>query len=153
VERQHPTILNYLAKFISENQKDWDRWIPMCLLAYRSSKHETTGVTLAKLYLAWNLRLPMYLLRENPPAKREPDTAINCISRVRKKLEDLHEVVRKRVNIRSPQIKTWYDQKARKVQFSVGQKVWFYNPRRIRERAPKLQSSWEVYSIFYCWET
>jgi len=24
VERQHQTILNYLAKFISENQKDWD---------------------------------------------------------------------------------------------------------------------------------
>jgi len=25
VERQHQTILNYLAKFIYENQKDWDR--------------------------------------------------------------------------------------------------------------------------------
>lgn len=25
VERQHQTILNYLAKFISKNQKDWDR--------------------------------------------------------------------------------------------------------------------------------
>jgi len=62
VERQHQTILNYLAKFISENQKDWDRWIPMCLLAYRSSKHETTGVTPAELYLAQDLRLPMDLL-------------------------------------------------------------------------------------------
>jgi len=76
----------------------------MCLLAYRSSKHETTGVTLAELYLARDLRLPMDLLRENPPAKREPD-AIDCISRVRKKLEDLHEVVRKRVNIKFSQIK------------------------------------------------
>ena len=25
VERQHQTILNYLTKFISENQKDWDQ--------------------------------------------------------------------------------------------------------------------------------
>jgi len=52
VERQHQTILNYLAKFISENQRDWDRWILMCLLEYRSSKHETTGVTPADLYFA-----------------------------------------------------------------------------------------------------
>jgi len=37
VKRQHQTILNYLVKFISENQRNWDRWIPMCLLAYRSS--------------------------------------------------------------------------------------------------------------------
>jgi len=40
VEWQHQTILNYLAKFISENQKDWDRWISMCLLAYKFFKHE-----------------------------------------------------------------------------------------------------------------
>ena len=29
VERQHQTILNYLAKFLAENQRDWDRWIPI----------------------------------------------------------------------------------------------------------------------------
>jgi len=68
---------------------------------------------------------------------------MDCVSRVRKKLEDLHEVVRKRVDIKSSQTKTWYDQKARKIQFDVGQKVWFYNPRRKKGRAPKLQSSWE----------
>jgi len=75
----------------------------MCLLAYKSSKHETTGITPAELYFARDLRLPMDLLRENPPNKREPDTTIDCISRVRKKLEDLHEVVRKRVSIESSQ--------------------------------------------------
>jgi len=85
----------------------------------------------------------MDLLRGNPPGKREPNTTIDCISRVRKKLEDLHEIVRKRMDIKSSQTKTWYDQKARKVQFQVGQKVWSYNPRRIKGRAPKLQSSWE----------
>jgi len=47
----------------------------------------------------------------------------------------------KRVDIKSSQ--TWYDQKTRKVQFNVGQKIWFYNPRRKKGRAPKLQSSWE----------
>jgi len=74
VERQHQTILNYLAKFISGNQRDWDRWISMCLLAYRFSKHEMTGATPAELYLARNLRLPIDLLRGNPPSKRKSDT-------------------------------------------------------------------------------
>jgi len=143
VERQHQTILNYLAKFISENQRDWDRWIPMCLLAYRSSKHETTGVTPAELYFARDLRLPMDLLRGNPPGERESERTIDYVSRIRKKLEDLHETVRKRIDIKSSQTKIWYDQKARKLQFNVGQKVWFYNPRRKKGRAPKLQSSWE----------
>jgi len=43
---------------------------------------------------------------------REP--AKDCISRVRRKLGDLHKIVRKLVDIKSFQIKTWYDQKARK---------------------------------------
>jgi len=34
VERQHQTIINYLAKFIAENQKNGDQWIFMFLLAY-----------------------------------------------------------------------------------------------------------------------
>jgi len=72
-----------LFKFISENQRDWDRWIPMCLLAYRSSKHETTGAVPAELYLARDLRLPMDFLRGNPPNKRESNTTIDCVSRVR----------------------------------------------------------------------
>ncbi|RLU25235.1 hypothetical protein DMN91_003328 [Ooceraea biroi] len=40
-------------------------------------------------------------------------------------------------------MKTWYDRRARDILFEPGQKVWFYNPRRIKGRAPKLQSSWE----------
>jgi len=61
IERQHQTIINYLAKYISKNQKDWDEWIPMFLLAYRSSKHATTEVTPAELYFARELRLPIDL--------------------------------------------------------------------------------------------
>ena len=76
LERQHQTILNYLAKFIDKNQKDWDRWIPMYLLAYRSSKHEATGVTSAGLYFAQDLRLPVDLLRRNPPKYEAENSTI-----------------------------------------------------------------------------
>ena len=65
VERQHQTIVNYLAKYISLHQNDWDRWIPMYFLAYRSSKHEPTGMTPAELYFIRDLRLPVDLLRES----------------------------------------------------------------------------------------
>lgn len=74
VERQHRTIVNFLAKFVSGNQKDWDRWIPMFLLAYRTSKHETTGVTPAELYFARDLRLPLDLLRGSSPGFQEKNS-------------------------------------------------------------------------------
>lgn len=63
IERHHQTILNYLAKFIAEDQRDWDSWVPMYLLAYRSSQHEAMGASPAELYFARDLRLPSDLLR------------------------------------------------------------------------------------------
>jgi len=73
VERQHQTIINYLAKFIAENQKNWDQWIFMFLLAYRSSKYESIGVTPAELYLGRDLRLPLDSLRGNPPELQDQE--------------------------------------------------------------------------------
>lgn len=49
----------------------------------------------------------------------------------------IHGAVREAVDIKSEKIKSAYDRKAREVDFTVGQKVRFYNPRR--ERA-KLQN-------------
>ncbi|KYN19872.1 hypothetical protein ALC57_07787 [Trachymyrmex cornetzi] len=34
--------------------------------------------------------------------------------------------------------------KTRQIHFEIGQKIWLYNPRRVRGKAPKLQSrTWE----------
>ncbi|GBN01692.1 Retrovirus-related Pol polyprotein from transposon 412 [Araneus ventricosus] len=43
VERFNRTILKYLSLFVSRNQTDWDRHLPLFLLAYRSAEHEVTG--------------------------------------------------------------------------------------------------------------
>ncbi|XP_071652203.1 uncharacterized protein [Temnothorax longispinosus] len=142
VERQHQTIVNYLAKYISENQKDWDRWVPMFLLAYRSSKHETTGVTPAELCFARDLRLPLDLLLGSPP-RGGSQSVEGFIGNLKEKLDKIHSNVRERMDIKSSRAKSWYDRKARQTLFQEGEKVWFYNPRRMKGRAPKLQSNWE----------
>lgn len=143
VERHHQTIINYLSKFISEKQKDWDEWINMYLLAYRSSKHEATGVSPAELYFARDLRVPLDLLRGRPPDQKEEISVGSYILKLRKKLEEIHNFSRQRLNLQSLRAKIRYDLKARQIHFCVGQKVWFYNPHRIKGRAPKLQNNWE----------
>ena len=148
VERQHQTIVNYLAKYVSENQKDWDEWIPMFLLAYRSSKHETTGVTPAELYFARELRLPIDLLQGSPRFEDRLSSEGNFVENLREKLEEIHSGVRERMALKSSHVKARYDRKARTVLFEEGERVWFFNPRRSKGKAQKLQSNWEgPYSI------
>ncbi|EFN71499.1 hypothetical protein EAG_05899, partial [Camponotus floridanus] len=59
------------------------------------------------------------------------------------KLDRIHFEVRGRMDIKSSRMKSWYDRNARQILFQEGEKVWFFNPRRIKGRAPKLQSNWE----------
>lgn len=139
VERQHRTISNYLAKFIAKDQRDWDRWIPMYLLAYRTSKHETSGITPSESYFGRDLRLPLDLLRGCPPELRNADSNENYIGELKNRLERIHDGVRRRLEIKSSCAKFYYDRKARNISFSVGQKVWLYTPRREKGKTPKLQ--------------
>ncbi|XP_011859544.1 PREDICTED: uncharacterized protein LOC105557028 [Vollenhovia emeryi] len=145
VERQHRTILDFLAKFISDNQKDWDRWIPMYLLAYRSSKHETTGVSPSELCYGRDLRLPLDLLRGCPPVicGKEDQVKESFLGNLKGKLDQIHSSVRERMEVKSSRMKSRYDQGVRQILFQEGQKVWLFNPKKERGKAPKLQSSWE----------
>ncbi|KMQ86232.1 integrase core domain protein [Lasius niger] len=141
VERHHQTILNYLTKFVSDDQKDWDDWISMYLLAYRSSKHEVTGASPAELYFARDLKLLLDLLRGSPPIDREDSFSEEYMQKLREKLDIIHKSARRRMNLQSLRSKIRYDRRVRKINFNVNQEVWLYNPRRVWGKSPKLQSN------------
>jgi len=99
----------------------------MFLLAYRSSKHEFT-VTPAELYLGRDLRLPLDLLRGNPPKLQDQElqTDEEHIKNLREKIEKVHTYVREKLSLKSSRVKVQCDRKARQVLFKEGQKVWLY---------------------------
>jgi hypothetical protein len=49
VERYVKTIEEHLRKVVSTYQRDWDERLPIFLLAYRASTHDTTGMTPANM--------------------------------------------------------------------------------------------------------
>ncbi|XP_071580542.1 uncharacterized protein [Temnothorax nylanderi] len=110
--------------------------------AFCSSKHETTGVTPAEMYLGQDLRLPLDLRGSPPSLTKEEDGEVEYISNLRNRLDLIHQFARHHLQIRFKNVKSWYDRRSRRVLFEPGQKVWFYNPQRITGRAPKLQSPW-----------
>jgi len=83
VERQHQIILNYLAKFVSENQRDrWIKIVGFPCICLRINLLSMTGVTSAELYLARDLKLSIDLFQGNLSDKREPNTTKDCISHI-----------------------------------------------------------------------
>lgn len=143
VERLNRTLLQYLSMFISEHQRDWDEWIPLFLLAYRSSRHEVLQMTPSMVLYGQELRLPIQLWRGFPPENTKDDDKTGYISWITEKMRRINEFVRHRLEYSSSKMKTWYDSHIRSITFLPGDQVWLYQPRRIKGRCPKLQSDWE----------
>jgi hypothetical protein len=54
---------------VSSYQRDWDERLPLVLLVYRVSTHETTGVTLPNVVFGRELRLPCDLMFGAPQTR------------------------------------------------------------------------------------
>ncbi|GFY34037.1 retrovirus-related Pol polyprotein from transposon 412 [Trichonephila clavipes] len=141
VERFNRTILNNLSLMVSKNQQDWDQKVPLFLLAYRSAVHETTGYSPSQMLFGRDLRLPCDLLFGRSPDT--PSSPEEYVQNLQARFEDVHNLARERINLRTEKMKTRYDTKTTGHQFKEGDKVWFYNPTRREGLSPKLQSHWD----------
>jgi hypothetical protein len=74
VERYVKINEAHLRKVVTPNQRDWDEKLPLFLLAYRASTHDTTGLTPASLVFGRELRLTCNQLIGVPPDKERPTT-------------------------------------------------------------------------------
>ncbi len=62
VKRFNRTLSQHLFKVVDEHQEEWDHYIPLFMLAYRSAIHESTHHTPAKVIFDHDeLRLPCNL--------------------------------------------------------------------------------------------
>ncbi|KAG5888709.1 hypothetical protein JTB14_035774 [Gonioctena quinquepunctata] len=91
VERMNRTINRHLSKVVSDHQRDWDQYLHLFLMAYRSAVHESTGQTPASIIMGRELRLPCDLKFGIPPGQ---DTAgEDYVSKLRQRMDDIHERV------------------------------------------------------------
>ena len=143
VERFNRTLESQLSKFVNEHQDDWDECVPLLLMAYRTSVHETTGCTPAEMMLGRDLRLPVDLIYGRPEEEC-PSLATEYVESLQDRLEQVHSFARPRMQMQSDRMKAYYDllQPAAR-SLKEGAAVWLYNPQRKKGRSPKLQRAWE----------
>ncbi|KAF8797284.1 hypothetical protein HNY73_001567 [Argiope bruennichi] len=110
LERFNRTILNNLSLLVSSNQQDWDKKLPLVLLAYRSSVHETTGYSPSQMLFGLHLRLPADLLFSRPPDAPLPPE--EYVENLRTRMGEVHHLARDRIGMASEKMKTRYDDRA-----------------------------------------
>ena len=144
IERANRTILNMLSAFVSEHQRDWVEYIPLVMMAYRSSVHESTCTTPSMMTFGREIRLPIDLIFGHPEREDSEQAYGNqYVSQLSEKINEVHEFARSRLQIASNAMKRNYDIQANLFEFNVGDPVWFFDPTRKVGLNPKLQRPWK----------
>ena len=142
VERFHRTMGQQLAILTSQHQRDWDKHLPLVLMACRSAVQESSACTPALLMLGRELRTPGEMAFGRPPEAPDIPPGPEFARRLQDRLESAHEFSRGQQLNAGVRQKRNYDVRERGQHFRAGELVWVYNPQRKKGRCPKLDSQW-----------
>ncbi len=124
VERFNQTLKNMLRKFVADTGRDWDKWLPFVLFAYREVPQASTGFSPFELLYGWQVQGPLDLLRksweEGSAAKTEERGIVQYVLEMRDRLEQYREQARENLQRNQQAQKQWYDQHARHTAVPTG---------------------------------
>ena len=142
VERFHRTLNTMLGKVIKESQRDWDDRLPAVMAAYRASPHESTGFSPNKLFLGREVRMPLDLVMGLPSVEFQCENINEFVEKLQEQMASAYAIAREHLGVAAQRRKTTYDICLRQQQFTVGDWVWYWYPRRYPLKSPKWQKGY-----------
>lgn len=112
------------------------------MMEYRSSVHETTGVSPCKVMHGNEIKLPIDLLIGKPGAEDKHDGYNKYAKDIEEKIDTIHAIARKRILKSSNAMKKCHDRNANQMQYKAGDAVWLLDPKRKIGFCSKLQRPW-----------
>ena len=129
VERFNRTCQQMLKVFVNENRSDWDDHLPHVMMAYRSTPHESTGLSPNTMMFGEELPLPIDLMAGPPPRH---DSRYRCrteyVEWLRQTISRAHTFARQQLGVAANRQKSYYDKSAQPAKFSAGMYVWYWYP-------------------------
>ena len=124
LERYHQCLKNMMKTFCLEHGSSWDEGVPLLLFATREVVQESLGFSPFELVFGHSVRGPLALMKdamlENNAAQTD---VLTYVSNFRQRLMESRDHARKHLDASQDRMKSWFDRKARRREFVVGQKV------------------------------
>ncbi|XP_069835633.1 uncharacterized protein [Dendropsophus ebraccatus] len=140
-ERFNGVLKQMLKMLVESHGRDWERYLPHLLFAYREVPQASTGFSPFELLYGRRVRGPLDLIKESWEGEvGHPDVSVvDYVLRFRERMETLTGLVQENMAQAQDSQKRWYDRNARERIYTVGQKVWVLVPMPQN----KLQAAWE----------
>ena len=124
VERFNQTLKAMLRKTVWKEGKDWDKWLPYLIFAYREVPQSSTGFSPFELVCGRQIRGPLDILKEIwETSNKSNDSVVSYVLAMQEKLSEMSELARENLAKAQKQQKRWYDENARERRFEPGEQV------------------------------
>ena len=135
VERWHGYMNTALTALTARDKSDWDKWISVVLLAYRTAVHSTTGFSPFQALFGRSPQLDIDLAigTATPPARRDLPTYVSDLT---SELQLIHKEMRQRTETASQRNLARRLKQHTHRNFNVGDYVFINVPGRV-ELLPK----------------
>ena len=141
VERFHRDLSKMLAAVNEGGEADWEDGLPAALMAIRSAKSNTTGLTPYSVLFGREMSLPLDLLFALPDMSTEHFTdAREKAFTIKKKIQRAYTYAL--IHAQKAVERQRREYKRDKQYFTVGHKVWLYTPKTFTTGPTKLKSRW-----------
>ena len=142
-ERFNRTLMRMVKAYLRGEQEDWDLHLGCLAAAYRSSPHDSTGLTPNLMMLGREVRLPAEILF-HPDAQGEAVTSYGeYTDRVRQRLQRAHEVARTHLRVAAARQKQQYDVRVSHEPYDAGALAWLESDLGQQDLAPKMRRPYE----------
>ena len=137
-ERFHSTLNAMLAKKMKESQRDWDLHVQPVLAAYRASKHASTSLSPNFVIFGRENVMPADLIFCNKNVLPDAENSVNLfVAQQQERFRSAYQIVRDHLKTMAQKRKAYYDASVRSKQFAVGDRVWYFYPRKYLKRSRK----------------
>lgn len=136
VEKFNLTMANMLSKYTDTAQKKWDQIIPHVTFAYNTSIHATTKFSPFFLVYGREAILPTEANLINIPNNQ-------TVQQIREQILGARNLAVENIHNRQKQDKIRYDEKHRHVEFTPGEQVKIFYPKRQIGKSEKLLLKWD----------
>ena len=139
VERFNQTLKAMLRKTADEEGKDWDKWVPYLLFAYREVPQSSTGFSPFENVYGRQVRGPLDILKESwETSSKSNESIVSYVLSMQEKLSTMSELAEENLAKAQQRQKIWYDENAREHQIEPGAQVLVLLPTEMS----KLLAQW-----------
>jgi hypothetical protein len=144
-ERMHKLLIDMISHFVNKDARNWDRYVPYAVMAYRATPHCTVKYSPYYLVYGRDLRLPIeddWRPKENQAAGPEVDYDRH-VSELPIRLYEAQKEAKEQSKFSHRIAKKFYDRKTKEIQLTRGELVYLYNPISKRGKAKKFEYKYQ----------